>query len=144
MVLLIDTNVILDYLMIRKPQYDAALRLISVCQEFEIDMHMAFHSVSTMWYTLRKHKHLDRRKLLLDATNLFSVTSASHEEVINAIKNENFSDFEDCLQEKCALNVGADFIVTNNIKDFSESQVPAITPAGFLEVIFDGKNLYAE
>ena len=75
---------------------------------------------------------------------MLTVTSASHEEVVDAIQNENFSDFEDCLQEKCALNVGADFIVTNNVKDFSASQIPAVTPAEILEVIFNGKNLYAE
>ena len=38
MVALIDTNVILDYLMVRKPQYDDALRLINACQEFKVDM----------------------------------------------------------------------------------------------------------
>ena len=144
MVALIDTNVILDYLMVRKPQYDDALRLINACQERKVDMYMAFHSLSTIWYLLRKNPQLNRRKLLLKATDLFSVASASHEEAVSAIQNENFSDFEDCLQEKCALNVGADFIVTNNVKDFSASQIPAVTPAEILEVIFNGKNLYAE
>ncbi|MBQ9442304.1 MAG: PIN domain-containing protein [Selenomonadaceae bacterium] len=138
MVLLIDANVILDYLMVRRPQYDYVLRLINFCQKSDVKMFAAFHSVSIIWYTLRKEYKSERRKLLSDMTEIFTVTSASHEEVVNAIKNESFPDFEDCLQEKCALNIGADFIVTNNIKDFSASQIPAVTPAEILEVIFNG------
>ena len=144
MVLLIDTNVILDCLLERQPQFTYSDYVLAQCRTRRLKGFVAFHSISTIWYTLRKHPQLNRRKLLAEVTDMLTVTSASHAEVVNAIQNENFPDLEDCLQEKCALNVGADFIVTNNIKDFSASQVPAVTPKDFLEVIFDGKNLYAE
>lgn len=88
MVLLTDTNVILDYLMVRKPQYDDAVQLITSCQKFRIKNYMAFHSVSIIWYILKKNRRSDCRRIVSDAVKLFSVTSASHEEVVNAI---NFS-----------------------------------------------------
>lgn len=47
--------------------------------------------------------------------------------------NEDFSDFEDCLQEECAVAVSADYIVTRNPKDFVSSRVPAILPNDFLK-----------
>lgn len=60
------------------------------------------------------------------------VASASHDEVLEAIDNQGFTDFEDCLQDKCAKDVGADYIITCNIKDYSNSEVEAITPNEFV------------
>lgn len=100
MVVLIDTNVILDYLLERQPQFIYADSVFSQCRTKRVKGFVAFHSISTIWYLLRKRPQAESRSLLTQVTDLLTVTSASHEEVVNAIKNENFSDFEDCLQEK--------------------------------------------
>lgn len=39
-----------------------------------------------------------------------------------------WGDFEDCLVARCAEKIKADYIVTRNVKDFSESSVEAVTP----------------
>jgi len=53
--------------------------------------------------------------------------------ILSALSNEDFSDFEDCLQEECAFAISADYIVTRNTKDFASSRVPVIPPDKFLE-----------
>ena len=53
--------------------------------------------------------------------------------MLSAINNQNFSDLEDCLQEECAVEISADYIVTRNIKDSTASRVPAVLPDVFLE-----------
>lgn len=63
------------------------------------------------------------------------VTGASHEKVCDAIDRDDFVDFEDCLQDECAKEVSADFIVTRNVEDFRHSQVKAITPQKLLEIV---------
>lgn len=42
-------------------------------------------------------------------------------------------DFEDCLQESCAYVNKLDYIITRNIKDFSNSRVKAILPEEFVK-----------
>ena len=98
MVLLIDTNVILDDLLFRFPQYEYSFRVMYSCLKDEIKGYMAFHSLSIIWYTLRKKSVSERRKALLKLTDFIEVVGAPHSEVVNAIKNEQFLDFEDCLQ----------------------------------------------
>lgn len=61
------------------------------------------------------------------------VTRASHDKVCDAISRGEFSDFEDCLQDECAQEVSADFIVTRNVDGFKYSCVKAITPEEFLQ-----------
>ena len=138
LVSLIDVNVIMDYLLEREGYFEYAQRLFEYCSDSIIDGYVAFHSMSIISYVLRKHHPAEEcRQALYQVTDLLTVVSASHNAVVYAIGDENFSDFEDCLQEKCALNINADYIVTNDVKDFAASQVKAVTPAELLKIIFN-------
>lgn len=63
------------------------------------------------------------------------VTGASHEKVCDAIERSGFSDFEDCLQDECAQEISADFIVTRNSGDFQYSTIKAIAPQELLKIV---------
>ena len=56
-------------------------------------------------------------------------------EVYNAVKNEKFNDFEDCLQDACAYQNKMDYIITRNIKDFKNSRVKALTPKESISIL---------
>lgn len=137
MVVLIDTNVILDYMASREPYYHDSYKVIEMCCSRKIDGYLAFHSVSIIWYTLRKFvpDRSERRNWMRKILQAVRVTSASHEAVLRAIDMENFKDFEDCLQDRCAETVNARYIVTNNVKDFKESLIEAITPAELCKIV---------
>ncbi len=55
--------------------------------------------------------------------------------VLDAINHTVFTDFEDCLQSKCAKEADADFIITCNGKDFLHSEVKALSPNQFLNLL---------
>lgn len=67
--------------------------------------------------------------------DLLHVAGADHESVRNALQREDFSDFEDCLQDECAKQIHADYIVTRNTNDFSVSDVSAVTPEELLKIL---------
>ena len=137
MVVLIDANVILDYIASREPFYQEAYRIMEMCNCRKVKGYIAFHSVSIIWYTLRKFLPDDpeRRLWLTKILQIVQVTGADHEEVVKAVKMDDFRDFEDCLQNKCAETVHAQYIVTNNVKDFKRSTITAVTPAEFCQLI---------
>ena len=135
MIVLIDTNVIIDYLATREPYYEASSEIITKCARRELTGYIAFHSVPNLWYILRKVPEDKRRRWLLDICSFLRVTGISHTEVVNALKMSNFKDFEDCLQDKCAMSVNAEYIITRNPVDFSNSKVQAILPEDFLKIL---------
>lgn len=135
MVVLVDTNVIIDFLITREPFYNASAEIISKCANGELKGHIAFHSVANLWYILRKVPEDKRREWMADICSFLKVVGASHEEVLNAIKMAEFKDFEDCLQDKCGKSVSADYIITRNTTDFSKSDVKAILPEELLELL---------
>lgn len=135
MVILIDTNVALDFLTMRPPYYEDARDVIRICAEDKMKGCIAFHSLPNIFYILRKsHSEADRRAMMKKLCCVLQVVAASHEKVCEAIEQTGFADFEDCLQEKCAKEVSADYIITRNLEDFKNSQIEAISPREFVEM----------
>lgn len=135
MVLLIDTNILLNYLTNREDTYlEQSVEIVRRCASGEYIGYIAFHTLSTLWYVLRKRSDSVRRQNLRDVCEIFNVATASQTEILDAIEKDSFVDFEDCLQDKCAKDVGADCIITCNVKDFQNSEIPAITPDDFLKM----------
>ena len=133
--ILADTNVIIDYMMLRDTFGADAGKIIEACQEGTVQGAIAAHSVTDIFYILRKEFSLaERRQMLLDLFEIFHVEGIGIHKLKRALQNENFSDFEDCLQTECALSFGADYIVTRDKKGFSFSPIPCVTPAQFCEL----------
>lgn len=135
MVVLVDTNVIIDYLATREPFYKAFSEIVKKCARKELTGYIAFHSIPNLWYILRKVPEDKRREWIVDVCSFMQVAGASHEEVVKTIKMKSFKDFEDCLQDRCAESVGAEYIITRNTADFYNSEVQAILPEDFLKIL---------
>lgn len=103
MAVLIDTNILLNYLTNRKDSFlKEQIEPVRMCAKGECTGYIAFHSLSTLWRVLRKRSEKERRQNLKDICEKFSVSSASLNEILDAIEKENF---EDCLRDKCAKEV---------------------------------------
>ena len=140
MLVLFDTNIILDVLEKRLPFYDSSKSVLESCVSGNVTGYIALHSISNIFYILRKrYSAADRRKLLLDILDLLQVAGTDHGSVRNALQREDFTDFEDCLQDECAKQIHADYIVTRNTNDFSTSDIPAVIPDDLLKILDNGK-----
>lgn len=134
MKVLIDTNVILTYILNREDLFTKeSEEIMTLCASGEIDGFIAFHSLSIIWYVLRRCSDTLRRQWLKDICAVLAIADSDHSAVLTGIENVNFKDFEDCLQDCCAKNVKADYIITENTKDYDKvSIVKAIDPKAFL------------
>ncbi len=134
---LIDTNVALTYLSGRNDPYvDASREILRLCADQTIEGYIALHALPTIWYVTRKASEQDRRGWQKDLCMVLRVAGATRQAILEALDNTTFRDFEDALQDCCAQNVEADYLITANIKDFAEcSKTPAVTPSAFLEIL---------
>ena len=118
--ILIDTNVLLDYLLEREPFFEDAKNVILLCIKGKIKGCIAAHSISNMFYILRKdYTTEERREILFNLCEIFDVEGIDKIKLLSGLVNDNFSDFEDCLQMECAKSYGAEYIVTRNVSDLS-------------------------
>ena len=112
MVLLVDTNIVLDYLLKREPFFTDAQGVMRICSTDQADGFIALHTVTTIWYILRKIPDETRRLAMKSVCELLQVVGTSHDEVMAALENDRFEDFEDCIQSKCAKTANADSLST--------------------------------
>lgn len=135
MVALIDTNVILNYITDREDRFrDSSKVIMDLCSQGRVDGYIAFHSLSIIWYSLRIPDE-GKRMWLKDICTILKIAGASHEQVLEAIDNVKFKDFEDCLQDECAKMVNADCLVTCNLKDFKVAKTKVYSPDEFVELL---------
>ena len=135
--ILVDTNVILDWLMSRSPFYSNAERIMEECLFGDVEGYVASHTITDLFYILRKDFSVeDRKRLLLFICSHFQIIIEDKAAMIEVLRDENCKDIEDGLQMMCASLQNLDFIVTRNISDFQNSIVPAILPENFLTLYF--------
>lgn len=133
--ILIDTNILLDYLLTREPFYEDAKKVILTCTEGETKGCIAAHSISNMFYILRKdYDTKERREILSNLCTIFDVGGIDKAKLLSGLHNENFPDFEDCLQMECAKAYNAEYIVTRNIDDYRSSEIKVILPKEYLKL----------
>ena len=136
MKVLLDTNIIVDFLAKRPAFFDDARKIIDKCKTEEMIGIVAVHTVSTLFYLLKKHISFETVKdILYNLFQIIEIGSSDKRSVLRALENKEFMDLEDALQYQCALEENADFIITRNKKDFLASKIAVYTPAEFLQII---------
>ncbi len=134
MIVLVDTNIIIDALANREPHASDARKIMEKCATREITGILAAHSIPNLFYILRKNfSQEERRFLLKNLCEIFRISDLTGKKILAALENKDFTDFEDCLQEECAIESMADYIITRNPADFKNSRIKVILPAEFLE-----------
>ena len=135
MKVLIDTNIILDVLCKRPAFYEDSAKVFKLCEVKKISGVISSLSIPNIMYILRKELDADKTREILDILMLiFSVADLKADDLKKAA-DMRFKDYEDAIQSACATRIKANYIVTRNIKDFSESKVTAIKPAELLDRI---------
>ena len=135
---LVDTNIVLDYLLEREPYAESAKKIVVACKQKKVIGCIAAHTVSNMFFILRKTYSVeDRRTILKDICKLFDVEGIDRLKIIQALDNSDFKDFEDCLQMQCAKSFRADYILTRNLADYRDSEIACISPEKFCEKYLD-------
>ncbi len=130
----IDTNVLIDYLAKRTPFYEEAKRIFLLCKEGKVELYISALSFTTIYYVLRKQYASSEQLLsLLKDLRLLVHVASTNDDVIGLALNSTFSDFEDAVQHYTAKSVHVQCIVTRNVKDYKEAEMPVFTPNEFLQ-----------
>lgn len=126
-----DTNVMVDLLAHRVPFYEAAMRLFSLADRGECTIVVSALSFSTTAYLLeRKLNYEDLSLVLRQFASIVEIASVDERTVRKSLSA--FRDIEDAMQHYAALQTGCDAIVTRNVKDFTQADIPVYTPDEFL------------
>jgi predicted nucleic-acid-binding protein len=133
----LDTNVLVDFLAKRNDFYKDAAIIMTLGKRKEIKLYVASMSFATSSYLMSKYYHNDTvaiKNAIRNVINHCNITVVDRVTIEESTESQ-FDDFEDAMQYSCAMHCNADYIVTRNLKDFTESSIPCYEPAPFLRAI---------
>lgn len=132
MIVLIDTDVLIDVALDRRPFSDAAASLLDTLQKRRGEAYVAWHSISNFYYMVAPRKGAPGAKdFIRDLLRFVNVSMAGTKDVLYAI-HLAMADFEDALQCAAAVACQAEVIATRNFRDYRNSPVPARSPQAVL------------
>jgi predicted nucleic acid-binding protein len=125
---LVDTNVVLDFLQDRVPFADNAVRLFERIDAGEIEGYIAATTITNIYYIVRRAAGRtvaqDAITQVLSDLNICTVDI----EILKQALIFNFEDFEDAVQYACAMAYNVEAIVTRDASGFINSEIPVILP----------------
>jgi predicted nucleic acid-binding protein len=140
--LLIDTNVVLDWLLERQPFANNAERIMENCINGSVRGYLAAHSLLNIFYITRKAKSVkERKEIILMLCDWFEIIGIDKEFIVKSLQNDEWRDLEDCLHMQSAIFEELDYIITRDIKDFIHSFIKAVTPEEFLQMLDNDKTV---
>ena len=138
--ILVDTNVVLDALLDRKPFSAEASRLLLHAEAGDLRIVLAATTMTTLFYFARKKLgSAPATRELRELLALVDVVAVGRP-VLERAMSLPIADFEDAVIAAAAEACGAEALVTRDVRGFAESAVPVHTPREWLALISpDGK-----
>lgn len=125
---LIDTNVVLDFLLEREPFVESAAKLFQQIDNGQIEGFITATTITNIYYILRKAAGstiaIDAVSQILTDLNICMVDR----QILKQAVDMNFQDFEDAVQYSCAVASQVDAIVTRDSSGFVTAEIPVISP----------------
>jgi len=133
MKIFVDTNVVLDVLLIQVPFYQDSFEIFQLADEERISGCLSSASITDIFYLLRKklHNAAGIYPIMDDLVALFSVAAVSDVTISSAL-SLRWKDFEDAVQFTVAKENDVEYIITRNKVDFENSDIPCMSPADFI------------
>ena len=133
MILLIDTDILIDVALDRRPHAAAAAELLDALERRRATGFVAWHTVANFHYlVVSKQGSSATKAFLLDLLRFVQVAPTSTDSVRYAA-GLPMRDFEDALQVAAAVACGANTIATRNVRDYAQAPVRATTPTILLK-----------
>lgn len=129
---ILDTNIVLDVLLERRPFVEPAAKMFGLAEHNQFNGMLCATTVTTVHYLLSQaFPREEARQVLSKLLSLFDV-AAVNRHVIERALDSGIRDFEDAVLSEAGQLAGAECIITRNARDFRKSPLRILDPAEFL------------
>lgn len=135
--LFLDSDILLDVLLIRQPHFDSSVSLFHLRQEHEIELFTSPSIILNTNYIAQKQNNKERA--LEGVTEILKIVEIieTTKKILTDCFNNRHLDVEDAVQYFTALqNNSINYYITRNIKhfNFKNTDLPVLTPSQFLKL----------
>lgn len=129
---LLDTNVILDFLLDREPFAQAAADLWQANEDGDIDAYVSAMTPVNVFYIARKFRGSEEARRVVSGLLAACRIAPLDYQVLSQALALPFKDYEDAVQHASATGSQLEAVITRNPGDFQGATLPVYAPAEFL------------
>jgi len=131
---LIDTNIVLDFLLQREPFAQDAELIFKAINTGQIVGYVTATTLTDIFYISRKHTRSveQARQAVLETLTAMVICPVNRGVLESAFKS-GLADFEDSVQIFCAVDQELDAILTRDTQGFLSSSVPVLSTQELLQ-----------
>ena len=132
---LVDTNVVLDVLLERRPFSEASAQVFALVEESRIEGFLCATTLTTIDDLLGQAlAPAKAREALQRLLNLFEIAPVNRPVLEQALRS-GIADFEDAVLEQAGRLVAVDAITTRNVRDFGKSTITVFDPLELISTV---------
>jgi len=132
---LLDTNIILDIALGREPHFADSANLFKKIDNKTMFGFVTATTITDIYYIARREKgHHVTLEFISNLIGVIDVIGIDREIILESLISK-LVDFEDAIQSVSSRLNNIDYIITRNQKDFINSEIKALSPKVFLDLI---------
>ena len=125
---LIDTHIVLDFLLQREPFSQDAELLFKAIDDGQVVGYVTATTLTDIFYIARKHtRSVEQARQAVSETLTAMVICPVNRTVLESAFSSGLADFEDAVQIFCAVTQGLDGILTRDTQGFLSSPLPVLS-----------------
>ena len=133
--ILLDTDVLIDVALGRRPHSVSSGRLLDYLEQRPDVGHVAWHTIANFYYLVSSARSDQKSRSFIDSLCSFVGIARTSSESLRYALSLDMKDFEDAMQVATAAACKAEVIATRNLKDYTGSPIRAASPREVLEVL---------
>ncbi len=125
---LVDTNIVLDFLLQREPFFQDAELLFQLIDSGPVIGYVTATTLTDIFYISRRHtRSIEQARQAVSETLSAMTICPVNRTVLESALGTGLTDFEDAVQIACAVDQGLNAILTRDMKGFSSSSIPVLS-----------------
>lgn len=130
---LLDTNVVLDYILKQNPFFEHAKTIFRWSYEQKIIAHISASAVTDIYYLVQQAENkATALNFIQELVQFIQIANVDKTVVLIALQS-GIRDFEDAVQNAAAKNARITHIITRNIKNYKKSNLKIVSPDNFIK-----------
>lgn len=134
---LVDTNIVLDFILDRQPFVEEASTLLEFIASGEIEGYVAATTLTNIFFYIvrRATRSLERAKQAVSDTLTLMEICLVDKSILESAFASNLNDFEDAVQIACFLANDVDAIITRDAQDFVDAPLSILSAGELLNTL---------
>ena len=130
----VDADIVMDLLTKREGFFEYAAEVFTFGDKELAFINVSSLTIANVYYLLSRQYDSRKAWQIVQEFRIMVHVKSVDSKIIDLALSSNFKDFEDAIQYFTAIENGCELLLTRNLKDYKEAQIPIMTAESYIHL----------